>query len=74
MYYELGFFIDVFCTNISEKNCDTVVDLKHVSKYLIVFNAVKVRPIHITCRDRKKEERIEVKNSALSARAAGESG
>ena len=35
MYYELGFFIDVFCTNISEKNCDTVVDLsKHVSKYL----------------------------------------
>ena len=48
-------------------------DLKSIAG-TIVFNAVKVRPIHITCRDRKKEERIEVKNSALSARAAGESG
>ena len=38
------------------------------------INAVKRGPIRIVCRDRKKEERIEVKNSALSARAAGESG
>ena len=40
----------------------------------IVFNAVKVRLIQIVCRDSKKEERIEVNNSALPARAAGKSG
>ena len=41
---------------------------------IIVFNATKMRRIKFVYSRHTKEERIEVKNSALSARAAGESG